>query len=252
MENILDNVVSRRLFDEILNTSIIAKETIFLEETESTNDDVWEYYNKDKNIVIVANKQTKGRGRLGNKWYSNPNESLTFSFNINTDMNANILALITGLAIVRSIKEVSNLDTFLKWPNDIFINNKKMGGILIEAKSKNYVIGMGLNINQNKKSFPDEIASHSTSIRIEKNKSFNTHIILASILNHFEHFYKNFECNKIIENWNTHCMHLDKKINFKYGKYKIEGIFRGLNQNGAAIIKYNNKEKTFNTGIIEL
>ena len=94
-----DNVETKQLFNQILNTSIIAQETLFINETQSTNDDVWKYYNKYKSIVIVADKQTKGRGRLGNRWYSNPNQSLTFSFNINTNIQPNILALITGISV---------------------------------------------------------------------------------------------------------------------------------------------------------
>ena len=105
-------------------------------------------------MIIITDYQKSGRGRRNNKWISTPGDNLTFSLVLkeNNAKKLHLLSILCGVAIVDGIRKFTNIDCSLKWPNDIILNKKKVGGILIETKKNNNdtyaVIGIGLNINQ--------------------------------------------------------------------------------------------------------
>ena len=104
-----------------------------------------------------------------------------------------LLPLLTGISIVKGINSITNILPGLKWPNDIMLNRKKIGGILIESQTKNsrlgVVIGIGLNINESPNDIPDELLGQATSLYINSGEIFNRELILSAILNEFENLY---------------------------------------------------------------
>ena len=117
----------------------------------STNSVSWEKLSQSDyhNFVTVCNEQTNGRGRRENNWFSTRDGSLTFSLAIrNMDNNfLSRISILTGVAIIKAIQKQCAVKPLLKWPNDIFLGNKKLGGILIETQMRsersNVVIGVG-------------------------------------------------------------------------------------------------------------
>ncbi len=186
MEDILKN----------LNTKILGKNLIVLEEVESTQKYIKNILKEAPNgLVVVAENQTAGIGTNGRKWYTTKGENLTFSFLLNPNCNVkNIenLTIMLAETIVGTIKKMYGYDLDIKSPNDIILNGKKMGGILTEAftlkeKIEHIVIGIGLNINQLE--FQDDIKNKATSLRKEFGIEFDKNKILENLLNEFEKIY---------------------------------------------------------------
>jgi len=134
----------------------------------------------EKNIreaIVLAEEQTSGRGRYGRAWFS-PIGGLWFSIllrpNIDPMDSIKLMAL-TGLAITKAIRDFTHLPAFIKWPNDVYINDKKVCGILIESsiednRLKYIIIGIGLNVNNSFSNISPNILKNITSLRSELGK----------------------------------------------------------------------------------
>ena len=113
-----------------------------MQSTNSTNTAIYEMLLNDEvkiKDVLIAEQQTDGKGRRGDKWFSSKNKSLTFSFIINSEeLSINKLSLLIGISIIKGIQKAANIRCKLKWPNDIMYENKKLGGVLIEKKISLY------------------------------------------------------------------------------------------------------------------
>jgi BirA family biotin operon repressor/biotin-[acetyl-CoA-carboxylase] ligase len=145
--------------------------------------------------VWVADEQMAGRGRGGHGWHSAPGDGLYVSALITPSLPiklALLLSLATGLAAKHSVAEVIGLDADIRWPNDLLLNSKKCGGILVEtavtapnsptaeAILRYAVIGVGINLNQ--KIFPDDIAPSATSLHIESKTLVSREAMLIALL----------------------------------------------------------------------
>src|SRR3989344_4439747 len=133
----------------------------------STQDKAKEFAKKGlSNVIIVADIQTKGRGRFKRKWFSQKGGLwMSILLKPKNVENLQYLTFAAAVAVAKSIKKTANLSTSIKWPNDVHYKGKKLCGILTEGIfPANYVVvGIGLNVNQNK--FPDEIKSTAISLR---------------------------------------------------------------------------------------
>ena len=134
----------------------------------------------------------------------------------------------------------------------ILNNNKKLGGILIEKKDNNLVIGVGINVNENEENLNFEINQNITSLKINTNSIVVLENLLANILNNFEFNYFNLSDSEILDYWNSKCAHINKKIKFHRNKSLISGVFKGLNSDGQAIIEMKNKIHYLGGGLINL
>lgn len=249
---------SLNLYKKNLSTDFIGQAIQYYNELDSTNTKAWELIaeNSENGTVIITDNQLKGRGRQANKWISIPGKSLTFSIILypNTLPNQMTLySLIAGLAITDCLIEY-DIHVQLKWPNDILINGKKVGGILCESKIsggviKSMVIGIGLNINETIEEFPEDLCNNVTSLTIESGREYQLEILLANILNHLEHRVQNRDEAQLID-WEKRCAHLNQKVTFRSGNEIVTGIFKGLSSTGQAMISINNKEVKFDSGEI--
>jgi len=243
-----------------LNTKFLGGEIICLPETSSTNVSAWEYIQKGcmEGTLLTTDHQLEGRGRRQNKWVSATGKSLTFSFILYPQTNLDqfgLLPLLMGVSIVKGIQAAAYIQTGLKWPNDIMLSRKKMGGILIESKMISdrlaVVVGVGLNINETVPDFPIVLKDYATSLKIYSGEDHNRELILAEILNEFEQLYSN-EWDSIIPSWYKYCIHEDSQVSFHTEEGKCEGIFQGISSNGHAEIIINGKPQTFPAGLIRL
>lgn len=246
------------LFKTYLTTEFIGQVIQYYPKLDSTNTKAWELIseNTPTGTVIITNNQLKGRGRHFNKWISIPSKSLTFSVILYPNAlpnQINLYSLIAGLSITDCLIE-NNIQAQLKWPNDILINGKKVGGILCESKIsggviKSMVIGIGLNINETIEEFPEDLRNNVISLMIESEIQYQLEILLANILNHLEHRVQNRDEAQLID-WEKRCAHLNQKVTFNSGNEIVTGIFKGLSSTGQAIISINNKEVKFDSGEI--
>ena len=251
-------MIFTNLIQSNLKTSWIGKNIEYYSFTDSTNDDACELIlnNEAKDgMIIITDYQKKGRGRRNNTWLSTPGDNLTFSLILKKDIKNKLplLSVLSGVAVVKGIKQFTNIDCHLKWPNDIILNKKKIGGILIETKNMHdddyAIIGIGLNINQQE--IPQELASIASSLRIENSSPVQREPLLAFILNEFEKLY-NSNSQKLPTLWKKYCNHLNKKITFHQDDTVLEGSFIDIDNNGNAIINTDLEQISVSTGILEI
>ena len=241
------------LFLSNLTTKKIARNIEYFRTLDSTNTEIFDMLKQNQaksGDAIIADQQTAGRGRRGNNWISNPGESITCSIIIKDEDDSLVkkLPLISGIAIIKGIKQLTKLDCNLKWPNDILLDSKKIGGILIEKKDGHFIIGIGLNVNESEL---DKSIENSTSIRLELGRTVQREPLLAFIFNHFETLLGN-NLSSIINEWESLCLHMDRMVKFHQSNQLMSVTFLGLNENGEANIQTDDGKKTINSGIIEL
>lgn len=190
-EEIKDNLTTKYIgnkilhFDSIDSTNNKAKALALEGEIEGT--------------VIIAEEQSCGRGRMGRVWFSTRGKGIFMSIiarpNISPE-RAGIITQITAAAVGKAIENFS-LKPSIKWPNDIYINDKKVCGILTEMSCEfneihHLIIGIGLNVNQVKEDFTEELLSTATSMKIELKQDISRRGLIADILSNFESLYDEF------------------------------------------------------------
>lgn len=148
--------------------------------------------------IVISNRQTGGRGRLGKGWVSKSNTSIFMSMILRPAIYPNEAAKITEItagAVASAITKVTNLETGIKWPNDIILDNKKVCGILTEMSAElnniNYII-VGIGINVNIDEFPEEISDVATSIKKVLGTEVSKKDILINVVKEFEELYYDF------------------------------------------------------------
>lgn len=213
--------------------------------------------------LVIANTQSKGRGRLGRKWHSPPGKGLYFSLilrpNLPPDKTPG-LSLTAGLAIIRAIYATTGLKSQMKWPNDILYDRKKLAGILIELAAEldrvEYVIvGIGINVNHNKKDFPRSLQKTATSLKIITKMEIPRIALLQNILVQFEKLYTNF-CRHgfkyISSELKQRSAVLGKRVTLSLGRKKITGKAVGFDDNGGLIIKSRRGLRSYTAGEVKV
>ena len=251
-------MIFTNLIQTNLQTSFIGKNIEYFSFTDSTNDDASELISNNEaphGTLLITDYQKKGRGRRDNKWLSTPGDNLTFSLILKENNNSHLglFSILSGVALIEGIKKFADITCYLKWPNDIMLNDKKIGGILIERKKKNsdtyLIIGIGLNVNQEE--IPTELQHIASSLRIENSTPIQREPLLAFILNEFEKLYKNNQ-KKWISNWKKYCGHINKKITFHRDNTLIKGYFLDIDNDGNAIVDIDSKKITISSGALEV
>ena len=235
-------------FDIKLNTEYIGRTFVYAEELSSTNTFLMDKKNGYNNngTVVLAEKQTSGKGRKDRVWYSAPETNLTFSILLTKDKflnnNSSLINFAASLAVAFSIENLYQLKTELKWPNDVLLDGKKTSGILIESTSQGnkierFVVGIGLNVNQ--PSFQGTFNYPPTSIRIELGRNVEREKLLAEILNNFELLLEKIKNNKneVINDWKAKCKMIGEKISIVENDSEKFGIFYDIDQEGFLLLK---------------
>ena len=187
-------LLSQASLDEAFAAQTFLKRWVFLQQTDSTNLEV-----KRAAAAGDPGEQTAGRGRRGRNWSSPPGSGIWMSLLLRPKLRperASILTLVTALAVTDGIREATGLEAAIKWPNDVVVKGKKVAGILTEMSTdmdriEFVVIGIGINVNT--ESFPEEIQSVATSLAIEQGKRAARTPIIAAIWKHFAAYERLFE-----------------------------------------------------------
>ena len=249
------------LFETNLKTQKIGKKNYYYASTNSTNTQVWTIFNKYKKegIVTIANEQTQGRGRGTKKWFSKKNKSLICSFLIKqkySNKKIGLHSILIPVGIINGIKKTINKKLQLKWPNDIMYNNKKIGGILIESKKNNdtfyFNVGFGLNVNEGENDFTSSIQKIASSLKIITGYEIQREILLSNIINSIDKLLMSNNDKTIIQDWLSYCNHINQTISIKYNGNIVNARFIKINNNGQAILNYNDKKITYDGEIFRI
>lgn len=215
----------------------------------STQDKAKEFSKKGlSNIVIVADVQTKGRGRFERKWHSGKN-GLWMSILLKAKNNEKLqyLTFIAAISVAESIQKISHLKTNIKWPNDIHYRKKKLCGILTEGifgKDKFIAVGIGLNVNQIR--FPIGINGIATSLKLVNHKTSSIKKLMRDIIANFFYLYENYysknKLKYILQSWKKHCDTIGKNITVSTRTKNIYGKAIGIDKDCNLLLKQKNSK----------
>ena len=229
-----------------LGTKTIGKNIYYFDSLDSTMDTAMQLGIKSaaEGTIVLSEAQSKGRGRLGRDWASPKYKGIYLSLILRPQIPPTqlpVLTLLTAVSICEALELSCGLEVKIKWPNDIFINNKKLGGILTELNAEMdqvrfVVIGVGLNINNDKKS----LLPAATSLAVEKGESFNRVRVLQQILKNIEDNYTQLKNNGpgfIIEQWRHSNITLGRRVKINFHKEHIEGEAVDIDSDGALLLR---------------
>lgn len=234
-------------FDIKLDTEYIGRSFIYSEEVDSTNAmllrEKEEY--RTHGTIILAEKQTGGRGRKERKWFSAKDQNLTFSILLKHKLNRKRINLINfgaALSVAYSLENLFQLRIDLKWPNDVLVNGEKIAGILLESVSKGnqlerLVVGIGLNVNQTM--FQGTYALPPTSIKKETGYDVERERLLSDILNNFEDILNRIanDPESVLNDWRDRCRMLGEKVTIQDEGLLKHGIFEDVDSEGFMLLK---------------
>lgn len=238
------------IYPQEFNTTSFGKNIISLIETDSTNDVLKKLSNNlIHGTLVIAESQTHGRGRRGRQWSSPFGSGLYFSIFLRPSLPVYViprLTILSGVAVSESLEKFG-IETKVKWPNDIMIGNKKIGGILsemaLEGNEINYVIlGIGLNIHTEYKDFPIDLRDKAGSIKTESGKNLFRRLLLKEIIYALEKRYLEF-CNndgllgEIKTLWEKKAYGLNEEVYITTGQEKERCIILGLKEDGVLLVK---------------
>lgn len=179
-----------------LKTKLIGRKIVHFDSVNSTNIEAKKLaeQGEEEGTIVIAEEQVLGKARMGKDWYSPKGDGIWMSIILRPKISPEFASEITDISVEAVGKALKKLDSniCIKSPNDVFIDGKKVCGILTEMDGElnllNYIIiGIGINVNQGK--FPEGLDSKATSLRISKNKIFSRKDILCSIANNIEPLY---------------------------------------------------------------
>jgi BirA family transcriptional regulator, biotin operon repressor / biotin---[acetyl-CoA-carboxylase] ligase len=194
------DILTPDLLRKRMKGKLFGKRVYHFFKTDSTNRVAMElgYAGEPEGAVILAEEQTAGRGRSGRSWHSERGAGLYVTLLLRprlSPVQAPLLTMLAGLSAHSAIQAQTGLSAELKWPNDILMAGKKVGGILTEMHAEPtqvrfVIVGIGINTNQEK--FPGDIASVATSLRKESGRTHSRLELLVRLLNEFESDYNRF------------------------------------------------------------
>ena len=251
-----------------IKSKFIGRRIYYFDEIDSTQNYALQISNNtnENGAIIIAEKQTHGKGRLNRKWYS-PEGGIWLSVIIHPEFqisDATIIPLAVSLALCESIKKVHKIKTDVKWPNDITIDGKKVAGMLIDTsiqgnKVENLVLGIGINFAVNIQQIEKRLKNSPnfygvTSLFPEKNKPSKIELLVQFLLE-LEKVINSLIKGKnaqIIRDWSKHTNMFGKTISVNTGNGKISGIAKKIDSDGALIIKTGTKNRRIFVGDVTL
>ena len=251
-----------------LKTQLIGKRVYYFEEIDSTQNFAQNIAadKKENGTIIIAEKQTSGRGRLDRKWTS-PKGGIWFSLIIHPKFDVSsstLIPILSAVALSKSIKSVLGIETEVKWPNDITMNGKKVAGVLVDASfqtnSIDYLIlGIGINFDIDAKKLEKRLTKTPNfygidSLRGKENKTPPKTLLKEFLLQFEKNLFQldKGEKSKIIKEWTKRAAGIGKKITINTSNGKISGISQGIDNDGALKIKTRNKIQKIYVGDVVL
>lgn len=245
------DIISVFEINKYLKTNFIAKNIKYYKSLQSTNLTAKENASSlNDGSVIISEIQEAGVGRFKRAWTS-PAGGIWFSIILKPNIEpylASKITIICAAALIKTLNSM-NINAFIKWPNDIYVNGKKLCGILTEMKCDmdhiNYlVVGIGINANLNNDDFSDEVKDTATSIRIIQNAPINRNKFLANFFNNFEPLYKSYintlDLSEVYSISKKYSMLINKKAYHVTVRGKEPVTCVGVNEDLELIIKDSN------------
>lgn len=226
----------------------------FHESVDSTNSEAERLLATDSPVplVILARAQTKGRGRLGRPWVSRDQGNLYLSVAFQPRLSPQRMQTFTlwmGASICHFLTQREKLPVQVKWPNDLMLQGKKLGGMLTEARIdhdhiRDLVFGLGLNVNSQPEGFPPELRAIATSLATAHGRPLCLNRFTAALLNQIFHTYRDFTSGNheepLQDLWRRHDALFGSPVTTLQGAQRISGTARGIDDEGHLLLEQAN------------
>jgi BirA family biotin operon repressor/biotin-[acetyl-CoA-carboxylase] ligase len=229
-----------------LRTKYLGQAVIYYDEIESTNDAARRLAQQgaQEGTLVVAERQTQGKGRLGRLWVTPRGEALSFSFILRPQLlpqEAPRATLVSAVAVAQALRALTGLEVKIKWPNDLLIEGKKIVGILTEMNSEidriNYlVVGIGINVNMDPDIFPPDFRDRATSLRAQLQQPVSRLAVLQRSLEELERCYESWktgEFSELLREWRELSDTLGKTVRVNDLERVIEGLAEDIEEDGS-------------------
>lgn len=237
---------------KFLNTETLGKTIYSFEEVGSTNEIAFELARNGapEGTIVIADSQTRGKGRLSRNWISPPGVNLYISAVFRPPIyseDAPFLTLVASIAVAEAVKNMG-ADAIIKWPNDVLVNGKKVAGVLTQMQTKGdrvdfVMLGVGVNINMTREMMEQDmgdVAQIATSLRELLGQEVDRVRFSADLINELEIWYTKFlreGKSAIIREWTERWGAVNRRVQVRYNEIQIEGIALGLDRNGYLLVK---------------
>lgn len=234
---------------EKLQKNFLCRDIIYSRETESTNEDAFllALRGADEGIIVLADTQSKGRGRLGRSWHSPPAKNIYLSVILRPSIapdETSRIPLLAGVAAAETIEHFCVGKVFLKWPNDVFLDGKKVCGILAQFKAvdeKNHfiILGIGVNVNIQAGEFPDDLKALATSMFVNTGVFLKREDVIIIFFENLAKWYKKLLHNgfkDIRSAWLSKTDMVGRKVILNCSGDRISGRVQGIDDNGFMVL----------------
>lgn len=240
-------------------------EILYFDSIDSTNTRAQELAEKGypSGTLVVADKQIAGKGRRGRNWESPSGCGIFMTLMLKPDINPNnasMLTLVSALAVAKALADITGKDAKIKWPNDIVIDGRKVCGILTEMSAQfdyinNIVIGIGINVNNS--SFPEEISATASSLRLlSGGKKYRRAEIIEKIMEYFEKYYSIFleteDLSALVNEYDAMLVNMKKQVKVLDPKEPFEGKAMGITKTGELIVDTWESRKLVSSGEVSV
>jgi len=239
----------RLLADEIqtdLKVRRVGKAVICLEETDSTNARARQLGEEGAadGAVIIADRQSAGRGRLGRRWESPTGVNLYTSILLRPLIpvqQAPQLTFLSAVAVAESLSQLYQLPARVKWPNDVLVNGRKIAGLLNEMNAETeqvhfVILGVGVNLNMTGEQFPEELNYPATSVFLETGEKVDRVLFIRTFLEKLDGFYTEFIADGFVpirRRWEALCELMNARVRIDQQQGALQGTVVGLDNDGA-------------------
>ena len=251
---------SNKILDKGFIEKNICKEVILFDEIDSTNSYLKKLAKdkKQNDVLVIANHQTNGRGRLGRNFISDKTSGIYMSLLVRPNISINDakkITCLTAVAINKAIIELTSLDSKIKWVNDIYINNKKVCGILTEAQTSieegtiDYII-IGIGINVYKRQFDESIKNIATSIE-DEGSIISRNDLIIKIVNNIDNYINNFTDEIYMKEYQNSSCVVNKEVELNIRGNIFKATVLRINDEGELVVRtFDNEELTVYSGEI--
>lgn len=261
-----EDLISANIINQNLEGFVSPKRIKYLETVDSTNTYAKKLLLEEHEVsdIIIANTQTSGRGRLGRSFFSPKDSGIYCTFILEPFLkleNSILITVAASVAVSKAIEKITGIETSIKWINDIYVNEKKVCGILTEAVTNfetgmidKIILGIGINFNASDEGFPDDIVNKAGALYNGNTNNITRNMLISQLIIEVDKCISNIEDENIIEYYKSKSMVIGKFINvLNMGEEtSIKGKAVDIDKNGFLIIETENGLITLNSGEISI
>lgn len=247
--------------EPLLTTRYVGRRLLYFTSTSSTMDvaRAEAEAGAPEGTVVLAEEQTKGRGRFGRAWVSPAGKNLYLTLIIRPPLERlRSLSIVSPLAVALAVEDCTGLSPRIKWPNDVIIDGRKLSGILIESESSGSsvryaLVGPGINVNLDVEP-SSEIAGIATSLKHELGRETSREELLAAFLNRFEQLYEDApRSDAVHEQWRSLLDTLGREIRVAFREQIYEGRAEDVDRDGnLVLVEPDGTRRTIEAGEVTL